>query len=380
MRELLDLAADHNVLGLALSALVGASRRGEAPDSVTRRLDRLLRSVRRRTAVFELKRDLVVAALADAGVRPVVLKGGALAVTDYDEPHERHSADLDVLVREDRVESALRALGERGYAGPSSAEALRAYRRHHFHVPLRHPDSHVVEIHWALTRPSAVFRLDASEVMARATRLERPGQPDLIVPRPECTLLLLVLQNLQEGFSRLVRLVDIDRVVASTPGLDWDALVATARRGNLSSATAVSLRLANRLLGAAVPEGVIRALRPGRCARFHIAIMCPLRSLLAQRLRRADAARCLHELWLLDGMRERMLLLSQMLASDPAVTFPKLRPSRSWSRAGRIGKLFALQLYLYLEAAAAQATSPGRARIRFWSDGLEPGEPGHPEY
>ena len=54
--------------------------------------------------------------------------------------------DLDILVREDRLEQGLRALGTRGYVGPPSPEELLVYRHCHFHIPLRHPDARVVEI------------------------------------------------------------------------------------------------------------------------------------------------------------------------------------------------------------------------------------------
>jgi hypothetical protein len=226
--------------------------------------------------------------------------------------------------------------------------------------------AHIVEIHWALTMPKAPFQLDASEVLAQSTLLERPGQPVLFLPRPEHTLLHLVVQNLQEGFSRLARLVDIDRIVASTPGLDWEVLVAAARKGNLASATAESLQLAHRLLGATVPDGVLRELRPGPVARFHLAIMRPDRSLLSQRSESVYSAKDLHELWLLGGLCRRLLLLRQMLVSDPAIIFPRQERPGALVRLWRLGKLVVLQLYLYVAAALDQVTPSGRTQLRFW--------------
>jgi len=365
-REFLEIASAHRVMGLALSIAVPALARSGGAGRGNQELGDLLRTARRRAAMFEIQRDHVVAILLSAGVQPVILKGAAIAMTFYDKPFERDFVDLDILVPEDQVEQSLQALGAQGYVGPTSPEVLLAYRHYHFHVPLRDRLAHVVEIHWRLTRASELFQLDANEVLSQSTSLERSGPPVLVLPRPEHTLLHLVIQNLHEGFSRLSRLVDMDRIVAATPGLDWDALIATARKGNLAPATAVSLQLANRLLGCTVPEDVLRELRPGAVARFHLAIMRPVRSMLTQRLPSAYATKRLQELWLVRGARKRILLLSQMLSSDAAVTFPRKERRGALRRFWILGKLVVLQVCLYGVAVAAQATRVGRVRMRFW--------------
>jgi len=362
-REFLDIASSHRVLGLALSVISRAwAHRGLAAYGTP--FDDLLRKARRRAAVYGLQRDRVVTALLSRGVRPVILKGTALAITIYDEPCDRDLLDLDILVREDQLEQSEQVLGAQGYRGPTSPETYLAYRRRHFHIPLERSNAHIVELHWALTMPGAPFQLDATEVLAQSTPLERRGQPVLFLPRPEHTLLHIVIENLQEGFSRLSRLVDVDRIVASTPGMDWELVVAAAREGNLTSAAAESLELGRRLLGTTVPDGVLRELRPGPVARFHLAIMRPDRSFLSRRCEGRRSTKDLHELWLVGGVRKRLLLLRQMLVFDPAITFPrKTRPGvlvRLW----RLGKLFAVQLFFYIVAAVDQVTPFERTETR----------------
>ena len=365
-RELLNVAAGHRLLGLTLSFMVGARALGGRAASGDREIQNLVRSVRRRAVLFEMKRDQIVAALQKAGIRPVVLKGAAIASTLYREPFERDVEDLDLLVGEEGLERAVRALEAEGYVAPPP-ERFRAYRRHHFHIPLDHPDSHAVEIHWALTRATALFQLDAKEVLAQSIRLEETGERDLFLPRPEHMLLHLVLQNLQEGFSRLARLVDIDRLVAATPDMDWEALVAAARKGSLASATALSLQLASRLLGTSTPEPVIEELRPGPVSRFNLMLMRPVSSLMDQRLLHADTAIRLHEFWLLRGLSERISLLRKMLMPHVGVgdsAKDRLGPLRRWLR---LGKLAGLQVFLCASAVACSATASGRAQMRFWS-------------
>jgi hypothetical protein len=365
--EFLDLAASHGVLGLTLSVLVCSTGPPEAAAEGSRRVIELLRRVRRRAAMLEMKRDRVVGALSNAGIHPVLLKGAALILTTYDQPYERDLADLDVLVREERLDQSLEVLRGLGYRGPAETAEFAAYRRFHFHIHLDHSDADVVEVHWALAKADSPFRLDASEVLARSTRFERPGAPTLELPCPEHMLLHLVLQNLQEGYTRFSRCVDVDRIIAATPALDWGRLVETARRGNLGPATAVSLQLARRLLGAEVPRGVVRELRRSAVTSLHLALMRPARALFGGRRARVYIAASLHELWLLRGVRQRVRYLAQMLVVDTTSAIPKKYRLGVLGGFPKLVKLVVLQLYLYAAALVSLASRTGRDELRFWS-------------
>jgi hypothetical protein len=104
-----------------------------------------------------------------------MLKGAALLGTLYEDPIERDLLDVDVLVPEERLKIAVRALAGAGYAGPATWKELCTFRRHHFHVPMEYPNAPTVEIHWALSRPDAHFRLSGQNVWHRAVPHARPG-------------------------------------------------------------------------------------------------------------------------------------------------------------------------------------------------------------
>jgi len=360
--RLLDLAANHRVLGLVLSVLPSALPPDLEP-GVGVRVRELLRDVRRRAALFELRRDQVVADLQGAGLRPVVLKGAALGTRFYDEPAQRDLSDLDILVSREQLDRSLDVLRNQGYEGPKSAEDSRAYREHHFHIPLRHPGAHIAEIHWALTRANLPFQLDAEAFLSRVVPIERPDRPVLLMPAPELMLLHLVGQNLQEGFSRVARLVDLDRIIASGVEIDWDVFLAAARDGGLGPASALSLHLAERLLGADVPTGVLRQLEPSPAARFHLEIMHPVESTLTQHTTTTYAAKRLQELWLIGSAGKRFAYLLQTLM--PEITVP---PSRGGDphlleRSTRLAKLVLLQLSYYMASAGS------RGKSDFWRNG-----------
>jgi hypothetical protein len=296
----------------------------------------------------------------------VILKGAAIAPLFYADPVERDVTDLDLLVRLEDVRDAVRALAKAGYAAPTSFHELLAYRRHHFHFPLEHRDSHVVEIHWALSPPGSLFQLDEATVIEHAIRLERPSGPPFKAPRPEHMILHLVLQNLQEGFSRVARTVDIDRIISAVPALDWDALASSAVDGRLVSPAALSLRHAMLLLGTPVREEDLCRLLPSRVARFHLAGLLPASSILDQRYQHGHAGRHLLELWLLRSWRDRWLSVVGLLRG--AVVAPPPTPRRSFlQRAFTLGKVGALQLLLCARTVLSLLAPHGRAQTRFWS-------------
>ena len=366
LREFLELADRHRVLGLVLAVLLRTGILDGLAGPGARRCQLLFQDLRRRATLLEVKRDHVVTVLQDANADPVLLKGAALSSL-YNEPVERHLSDLDLLLSRDAVDQALRTLVTVGYSLPSVPGRLEVYRSHHFHIPVYHATGHTVEIHWALARPGAPLRIDPTAVLDQAIGFDRPDHRVVRIPRPEYMLLHLVLQNYQEGFTRLSRIVDIDRLIASTHSLDFDFLLGEARKGNLTSSAALSFQLASRLLGTAPPDGVLRALLPPLVSRLHVTMMQPVGTLLIQRSSEGHARQRLLEFWLLRRIRDRAKLLFSLLTGSVGVrVFPRPRLGL-FHRILSLGKLVFLQISLYFTTAISQATPSGRAQMRFWS-------------
>jgi hypothetical protein len=120
-------------------------------------------------------------------------------------------------------------------------------------------------------------------------------------------------ENLRDSFSRLGRIVDLDRILARTPEIDWDYTVSQARTGGLQALLSLSLELSRDLLTTRVPEQVLASLRPRAATRLHLALMRPAPSLLHRALAEVGATGCLH-FWLSAGARPRWRLLLRMLS------------------------------------------------------------------
>lgn len=296
---LLAVADALRVRGLVLARLANEGVIDALPEDAAAALRSALHVVRRVTVTQDLERERVVARLRRAGIPALLLKGAALRVTAYADPCERSAGDIDLLVDAAHLSGALVAMVEAGYAPPDEAEA-DTYRRYHFHHRLTHPMGHVVELHWALTEPDAPVRLDAAEFMAEAVRVERRQAPPVLVPRPEHTLLHLAAQNADDPARAFARAVDVDRLVATSPSLDWDRVVTGARTGGLATATWSTLRLAASLHGTAAPNEALWRLAPPAVVRAHLALLDPVsRATGALETRDSDAR--LLQLWTLAG-------------------------------------------------------------------------------
>jgi hypothetical protein len=286
------------VLALALRSLEHVGLMAMLGPAAVSALQSAAARPRLRAAAQAMEHQRVLAQLAARGVEVAVLKGAALRLTIYERPEDRYTRDLDLLVAPARVTAAVEALATVGYTAPAGEEA-RAYRRHHFHVQLRHARGHLVELHWALTEPESPVQLDAAALLGEAVAA-RGLPPGVRVPATAHMLLHLAAQSATDGTRQLARIVDVDRLVADAPGPDWERLVADARRAGVSTALGADLELARVLLDAPVPESVIARLRPGKVVSAHLALLRPARRLLDP-VPPADSELRLLQLWTLGG-------------------------------------------------------------------------------
>lgn len=172
---------------------------------------------------FAASEQRALAALAQSGLRVLVLKGAALARWLYADPCERPRGDLDVLLSDQAaVPDCSRALATAGYA-PSGYAVLPPS----FETSLeRHGPSmaHVVDVHWRLAN-HIVFAdcFGFEELYADSVPL--PGFPQLRRLSAVHALLHACLHRvsnlrLADG-DRLVWLADVDLLARAFTAADW---------------------------------------------------------------------------------------------------------------------------------------------------------------
>jgi hypothetical protein len=370
--EFLRLARELGVEGLVLKALQSTPLADWLPPDAVRELDARREHLRRQALLWDLERDRVLHALGLRGVTPLLLKGSALRERVYDDATERSMGDLDVLVTSDEIDRSVAALREAGYL-PDREDRVEKYRLYHFHQVMKHPRGFIVELHWALTDPASSVPLNAQQFSVRASLSTRRSNTPVRVPSSEDLLLHVLSQNENDAFGMLRRIVDIDRIVASSPNLDWAYLVRAATDAGLELVLSASLRLAQVLLRTDVPSDLSRGTGLPILSRLHLAMMDPVLWVVSLPSERRDVAIEAMRLWLAKTWSDRRRRAVEMLRGEPiTVVFdgaedpPRNRLRIADRSAVRATKLAFYHLLVYGRSGLALASSSGRRRLRFW--------------
>ena len=90
----------------------------------------------------------VLEALSQSGVRPLLMKGVALAHTHYRSPHLRPRGDADMLIRRADRETACGVLTELGYQRLNTTRGELVSYQSNWNKLDRHGVTHAIDLHW----------------------------------------------------------------------------------------------------------------------------------------------------------------------------------------------------------------------------------------
>ena len=102
-------------------------------------------------AAREAELRTVLDALAEAGARPILIKGGALAYTHYPRPELRPRDDTDLMIPASDREAVARALVSLGYQRPPEADGELTTAQFHFDKRDRFGILHALDVHWRIS-------------------------------------------------------------------------------------------------------------------------------------------------------------------------------------------------------------------------------------
>ncbi len=250
--EVLRAAENHGVSPLVYQAVQGLSH--EVPpaawDDLRRRYEHNARKNLKLTA--ELFR--IMDCFESHGITAIPYKGPVLAEIVYGDLALREFSDLDILVRPADVQRAKLALEDLGYApNVQVSEAhQRAYLTSGYEYTFDGPaGKNLLEIQWAILPRFYAVDFSLETIFERATFAELGGR---IVRTlcPEDLLLTLCVHAAKHAWTRLCWLRDIATVVSQS--MDWNAVEHMARRFGIERVLGVSLKLAQNLLTARVPD------------------------------------------------------------------------------------------------------------------------------
>ncbi len=277
-----------------------------APLTIGAILKAHLEHSRRRARRAAAMSKLVIAHLANGGIRPIVLKGGHTAFAYFPDPATRPASDLDLLVpaaQAARAEStlALAGLGCVSRTRRDSTWAILEERQEPRSVWLAHAeDPWSVDLHTSLDFSAApgaqLVQLDRADPFA--TPVDWP--PDYrakALSQPLQLLHLAVhasggLQNLT--LLRLVELILVVKGDQEAGRLSWTSFLETAEQTGGLGAAYPALKMSEKMLPGIIPQGVLDLCNKASPRRVR-AIIDKLEPASAQRIERASIAE--HFMW-----------------------------------------------------------------------------------
>lgn len=228
-------------------------------------LERLARVADFRQARIEERLRASLAALAEVGIEVLLLKGAALAVSQYRSFLERPMADLDLLVVPDRADEAYRELLASGWAPAHDPQLESFYRSHHHLAPLQDARGTGIglDLHRAPLCPGSPFDFSGALMRERAIAVQ-VGDARAFVPESHDQFLHLCMHFgwshlLASGAWRTFR--DLGTLI-DAGGIDWETFIDRARAHRAATCCYWVLRLGSRLAKLAVPEQTLRSLQP----------------------------------------------------------------------------------------------------------------------
>jgi hypothetical protein len=205
--------------------------------------------------VLALERHLVTlsAALEDAGVEMVLLKGSALAHTVYPDPSWRPFADLDFLVRGQDFQRAIEVLADRGFTRALPEPRARFDVRFGKAAELYGQDGLSIDLHRTLVVGPFGLWIDVDELFTGTDPFILGGRTLRRLDDASLFLHACVHASLGWWPPLLMPVRDVAQV-ASYAEVDWDLVAERTRRWRLATVVRHAVETASDLLGASFPE------------------------------------------------------------------------------------------------------------------------------
>lgn len=204
------------------------------------------------------------AALSDAGIPAIALKGIVLAKTHYPAHGARLMTDLDLLIRQPQLDLAEKLLLRLGYEIACDARFARRLRWSHHHLPpYRHPRfGDIVELHHNLAPPANALRVQPDRLWDDAAPLA--ALPGLLAPHPRDLFVhsLLHLLHSSPVAGRLRDLLDLHLIAATMrDAAVWDGLRSRAAEFGVTRYLTIGVHLLAAVFKTPIPPAAADAIR-----------------------------------------------------------------------------------------------------------------------
>jgi hypothetical protein len=320
-QEFLETSARHGVQALLYEQLKTAPARDNLPNDLRERLRHAVYHQAANELLSQSELQQVLNALAQADIRPLLLKGVPLAYTLYSSPALRPRSDTDLLIRPVDRADTIRILEAYGYRRPNATSGTLVFTQSAYVKTDRCGVGHCLDVHWQINNaPLFAHLLSYEELEAHALAIPALGKHARGLG-PVHALLLACFHRighlLQEG-ERLIWLYDIHLLAQSLKESQWAQFTQWAREKRLRAICLDAFNATENALCTAFPPDVIAALQPDRHD-------IPTAPLTANRWQQQ-----LMNFRSLPTWRERLILLTEHLLPPVDYMLAKYQTGQHW--------------------------------------------------
>ncbi|MBC7790172.1 MAG: nucleotidyltransferase family protein [Anaerolineae bacterium] len=260
---LADEAVRHRLQGLTYRLLADGPFADAVPGLVRDKLRSSYVNIASRNALLFRQTAQMIKELSARDIPVMLLKGMHLSRFVYAEPALRSMADVDIMVRREKLAEAEQVYLGHGF-GPLPRPNLEEFCAWSNHLArLTKPGAPVVELHWSIEKPTNPFPIDLDGLWARSRTAALEGAPVRILS-PEDLLLHLALHGFYHhrlDHAALKALVDVNTVIAKHESdIDWQGLTERARAWGISGFVYTMFRLTTEILRTPIPPSVFFSL------------------------------------------------------------------------------------------------------------------------
>ena len=252
--EVADLAIERH----RLAASIPADAMAEAPPEVAERLREAGVEAGRSALLQKAETRRIFRRMSEAGCRPVLAKGWAMAERLYGSAGVRHAKDLDLHVAEAEVPAAIRVLDRLGYTAVHAARRELALEQHDAvfretnDIAFLHPSGLMVEIHWRLTHLDGWITLDEIPDAIATHPLDRSGD-EVAILSDRAAVIYLSVHGQLHMWGRLKWLLDVAKLFERRgDALSEDCAIAETL--NAGRAVRIAADLASRVFATPLPS------------------------------------------------------------------------------------------------------------------------------
>lgn len=246
------LADHHGVLPILTQATVGLE--DQVPSEALAALKQSYQGNLRKALLLSREFVSIVDKLSQAGLAFIPYKGLALAEAVYGDIALRQSGDIDLLIHAADLPRVRESMAELGYRPHQvfSADEEQAYLRSGYECAFDGPSGkNLLEVQWAIQPRFYAIDLEMGGLFRRAVKASVVGV-EIKTLCVEDLFIVLTLHAAKHVWGKLIWLCDLARI-AAMPALDWKCIGEQARELGIVRMLWVTLRLAEKLLDAAVP-------------------------------------------------------------------------------------------------------------------------------